>query len=130
MPINPNHKVVRDALNHLLAKRKEVGPGQSAARKIKMAREAIGHIKASQGRVVAWRETPPVEITPTREKVFPELVAGKPPSKTVAPAKRPVEPLDEGKLPIRFTPMAFLYVLLAVLILILVLAALPYTGIL
>jgi hypothetical protein len=130
LAINPSHKVVREALNHLLATRKEVGPGQTAARKIKMAREAIGHIKASQGRAVARRETPPVQITPAMEKVVPEPLAEQPSPKPVAPVRKPVEPLREERISIRSVPMAFLYVLLAILILILVLVALTYTGIL
>jgi tetratricopeptide (TPR) repeat protein len=130
LAINPNHEVVREALNHLLAKRKEAGPGQAAARKVKMAREAIGHIKTSQSRAAAWREGPPVQLTPAMEKVVPEPLAAEPPPKPVAPVKEPVEPEREEGISIRAIPMACLYVLLAVLILILVLAALTYAGIL
>lgn len=130
LAINPKHKVVREALNHLLSKRREVGPGQAAARRIKMAKEAIGHIKASQGRAVARGEAPPVQIAPAGGKVVLEPFAEMPPSKAIRPVRKPVEPVKEEKPAIMSVPLAFLYVVLAVLILILVLASLTYAGIL
>lgn len=120
LTINPHHELAREGLRHLLAQRRELGAGREAAKKIKEAKEAIDHLKASQTRVMTLKETPPVPTMPPTAKA-----SGRP------SARRPTvkEPMGEQRPPTSFA-MVFLYVLLAVLILILVLAALTYAGIL
>ena len=124
LAINPDREVATEGLNHLLAQRREVGPGQAAARKIKVAREAIGDIRARQEKIATLKGKPPAAISPPREELAREHVAERP------PVKEPVESVKEERLPTRPVAMGFLYVLLAVLILVLVLAALTYTGVL
>jgi hypothetical protein len=132
--INPDHEVARDALTRMLAERRELGPGQSAARKIKVAREAIGHIKARQERIVPSRDKPPLEIVPASEQAVPEHAARKPPVEEpmmeARPVKEPVKPAKEKKPPMRFVSTALLLVVLAILIVVLVLVAVRYAGVL
>ena len=95
------------------------------ARKIKVAREAIGHIRATQERVIDTRERPPVEAPPVEEEVVWEPLFER------LPVQEPVKPAKEVKRerpPREFAVLAFLYVVLAISILILVLATLVITG--
>lgn len=116
LAIDPDHEWAREGLTYLLAQRKEVGPGQVAARKIKEAREAIGRIRATPERISTLREREPVPATPVRQRMARRHV--------------PQRALEAERIPIKAIVIAFLCGLFAVLILVLVLAALTYTGIL
>jgi hypothetical protein len=118
LAINPHHELAREGLRYLLMQRRELGEGQRAARKIRAAREAINHLKASQSKVVALRETPPVpmrtsgEMIPTRPTAGVQLATASPPRREVRPQ------------PAMSFPMVFLSVLLAVMLLVMIGAAL------
>jgi hypothetical protein len=118
LAINPHHELAREGLRYLLMQRRELGTGQRAARKIRAAREAIDHLKASQPKVAALRETPPVpmgisgNMLPSRPTAGLQLATGSPRRE----AERPQ--------PAMSFPMVFLCVLLAVLLLVMIGAAL------
>jgi hypothetical protein len=116
LAINPHHEVARQGLHHLRTQRRQMGAGQRAARKIREAKEAIDHLKASQPKVMTLREAPP---TPPRVPM--EVGLGSPIARlqpatgsTWREEKRPEPPIS--------FPMVFLCVLLSVLLLILILA--------
>jgi hypothetical protein len=118
LAINPHHEVARQGLDHLKTQRRQLGAGQSAARKIREAKEAIDHLKASQPKVMTLRETPP---TPPRVPV--QMSVASPTTRlplVTEPARREEERPEP---PISF-PVVFLCVLLSVLLLVLILAAL------
>jgi hypothetical protein len=117
LAINPHHELARQGLTHLQNQRRQLGAGQRAARKIKEAREAIDHLKASQPKVWTLREAPP---TPPRTHA--ETRAGSPTARSqpVAEFRRQ----EERPQPPMGFPMVFLCVLLSVLLLILILATL------
>jgi hypothetical protein len=118
LAINPHHELAREGLRYLLMQRRELGEGQRRARKIRAAREAIDHLKASQSKVVALRETPPVpmrtsgEMIPTRPTAGVQLAMA-------SPRRR-----EERPQPAMSFPMVFLCVLLAVMLLVMIGAAL------
>jgi hypothetical protein len=118
LAINPHHELAREGLRYLQMQRRELGTGQSAARKIRAVREAIDHLRASQSKVVALRETPPVpmrssvEMMPSRPTAGLQLATG-------SRVQREVRPQ-----PAMSFPMVFLCVLLAVLLLVMIGAAL------
>jgi hypothetical protein len=118
LSINPHHEVAREGLRYLQMQRHELGTGQRAARKIRAARDAIDHLRASQPKVVTLKETPPVpmrisgELMPTRPTAGLRLPAG-------SPRRR-----EERPQPAMSFPMVFLCVLLAVLLLVTIGAAL------
>ncbi len=118
LAINPHNDLAKRGLDHLRAERREVGSGEAAAKKIKEAREAIGHIRTSQKRAslkpVAVKERIPAATVPAREQMALEHVT----------ERRPTEVRSVRRLVV----MGFLYALLVILILVLVWAALAYTG--
>lgn len=118
LAINPHHGLAREGLHHLQAQRRHVGAGQDAAMKVKVAREAIDHLRASQLKMMTLKETPAVPATPPTTKAGTRRADRKPITRESVGAKRA---------PIGFA-MAFLYVLLAVSVLILVVAALIAAG--
>jgi hypothetical protein len=117
LAINPHHEVARQGLDHLKTQRRQLGARQSAARKIREAKEAIGHLRASQPKVMTLREAPP---TPPR--VPSELGVGGPTARLQPVAEPPRREEERPEPPISF-PMVFLCVLLSVLLLVLILAA-------
>lgn len=118
LAINPHNELAKRGLGHLRAERRAVGSGEDAAKKIKEAREAIGHIRTSQKRAslkpAAVKERVPAATVPAREKMDLEYVTQRRPTEVRATR--------------RLVFMAFLYALLVILILVLVWAALTYTG--
>jgi hypothetical protein len=122
LALNPEHELARQGLNHLLAQRREVGPGQSAAWKIKRAREAINRIKASPEAISALGHRPSVVATPRIKEVAAE--------RAVEPLPAPEVPEIE-KVPVRSIAMAFVFMLLVVLVFVLILGlALRFGGVL
>jgi hypothetical protein len=118
LAINPHHELAREGLRYLQMQRRELGTGQRAARKIRAAREAIDHLKASQSKVVALRQTPPVPMRPSVEMMPSRLTAGLQLA-TGSPRRE-----EERPQPAMSFPMVFLCVLLAVLLLVMIGAAL------
>ena len=114
LAINPHHELAREGLRYLLMQRRELGEGQIRARKIREARAAIDHLKASQSKVVALRETPPVpmrtsdEMIPTRPTAGIQLVTASRPRREARPE------------PAMSFAMVFLCVLLAVMLLVMI----------
>jgi hypothetical protein len=115
LALNPEHDLARRGLSHLLAQRREVGPGQTAAWKIKQARDAIGRIKASPDKISALGHRPAVVAAPKIKEVVAEEVAERPVVREVR---------EREKVPVTSIATAFLYLLLAasILLLLLVLA--------
>ena len=118
LAIDPHHELAREGLRYLQMQRRELGTGQSAARKIRAAREAIDHLRASQPKVVALRETPPVPMRPSGEMLPSRPTAGLQLG-TGSRVRR-----EERPQPAMSFPMVFLCVLLAVLLLVMMGAAL------
>lgn len=114
LTFNPRHELAKQGLVHLLAQRREVGPGQLAARKIKIAKDAIGHLRSSQDQIVTLRQEPAGETTLAREEMAQEHTAER--------------PLKEEGVPTGSIIMASLYLLLSILILVLVWLALTSSG--
>ncbi len=118
LAINPYHEAARQGLDHLKTQRRELGSGQRAARKIREAKEAIDHLKASQPKVMTLREAPttpprvPVELRVTSPTTGQPLVM-----ELARREKMRPEP------PVSF-PVVFLCVLVSVLLLVLILTAL------
>lgn len=146
LAINPHHELARQGLRYLMAQRRELGAGRNHALKIKDAREAIDHIKASKPKVSALREAPlvatkpPSRVTVSPPAVTPQPVKPpetppvptKPPAEmavshlpvTPQPVKRPETPEPQRQQsPVSF-PLVFLSVLLAVLLFVLITSAL------
>lgn len=117
LAVNPDHEITRQGLSLLLAQRRQVETGQTAARKIKVARKAIDDIKATQDRLVAVKEQPSAAMT----AVGAEGDTGYPPESPLV-----TEPAKEERTPVESVLMTMLYALLGVLVAILVLAALIY----
>jgi len=118
LAISPHHELARQGLRHLQTQRRQLAAGQRAARKIKEAREAINHLKASQPKVMTLREAPP---TPPRAPS--EIRASSPTTRSQLVTESTRREEERPQPPIGF-PMVFLCVLLSVLLLILILAAL------
>ena len=114
LAINPHHELAREGLRYLLMQRRELGEGVRRARKIRAAREAIDHLKASQSKVVALRETPAVPMRTSTEMIPTRPTAGL--QLTPAPPRR----REERPQPAMSFPMVFLCVLLAVLLLVMI----------
>jgi hypothetical protein len=118
LSINPHHELAREGLRYLQMQRRELGSGQRAARKIRAARDAIDHLKASQPKVVTLKQTPPVPM-----RVSGELMPTRPTAGLRLPARSPGR-REERPQPAMSFAMVFLCVLLAVLLLVMVGAAL------
>lgn len=122
LAINPHHELAREGLRYLLMQRRELGTGQSTARKVRAAREAIDHLKASQSKVVALKETPPVPM-----RISGEMMPSRPTAglqlPTVSSLRR-----EERPQPAMSFPMVFLSVLLAVMLLVMIGAALVFAA--
>lgn len=118
LAINPHHELAREGLRYLLMQRRELGEGVRRARKIRAAREAIDHLRASQSKVVALRETPAVPMRTSTEMIPTRPTAGL--QFTPASPRRK----DERPQPAMSFPMVFLCVLLAVMLLVMIGAAL------
>jgi len=116
LAINPQHEVAQQGLNHLLGQRGEDGSGQAEAGEIRVARDAIEHIRSSQDKIITLKQKLPLTITPAGADMPREHIARRPPKKKRARMQCLV--------------LAFLYVLLAVLILVLVWVALTYARVL
>ncbi len=116
LTINPEHDLARRGLNHLLAQRREVGPGEVAAKKIRQAREAINRIRASPDKITTLREREPVPSTSARHRLTREYLAQ--------------APLNVRRFSMESIAIAFFVALSALLIVVLVLTGLLYTGIL
>jgi tetratricopeptide (TPR) repeat protein len=121
LTINPDHEWAREGLGYLLAKRREVGSGDVAAKKIKEVREAIGQLRYTQEKLAPLREWGPGPAEAADDE-WDEVHAGE------RPRVRELVEKEEGGT--RFFLMGALYVLLAMLILVLVGVALRYAGIL
>jgi hypothetical protein len=122
LAINPHHELASEGLRVLRAKRRERAAGQNTARKIKEARDAIDHIKASQPRVLTLRETPEAPTRPADEMAYSTSAAGE------QPVRAPTERVDgTAEPPVSFA-IVFLAVLVAVVLLILIGAALVSMG--
>ena len=120
--INPHHELASQGLRYLQVQRRELGAGRSAARKIREAREAIDHIRASQPRVLTLREAPEVPMRPSDEATYASQAV------SAQPVRVPMgQVTGTGEPPVSFA-MVFLAVLLAVLLLILIGAALVSVG--
>jgi hypothetical protein len=120
--INPHHELASEGLRLLRAKRRERTTGQNTARKIKEAREAIDHIRASQPKVLTLRETPEVPTRPEAEVAYSsESTRPQPVTGTAGRVTETAEP------PVSFA-IVFLAVLLAAVLLILIGAALVSMG--
>jgi hypothetical protein len=122
LAINPHHELAREGLRYLLMQRRELGTGQRAARKIRAAREAIDHLRASQSKVVALRETPPVPMRPSGE-----MMPGRPTAGLQLATGSPRRG-EERPQPAMSFPLVFLCVLLAVLLLVMIGAALVFAA--
>ena len=120
--INPHHELASQGLRHLQVQRRELGAGQSTARKIKEAREAIDHIRASQPRVLTLREAPQVPTRASDKATYSSQAAG------AQPVRVPMGQVTGREEPPVSFPVVFLAVLLAVLLLILIGAALVSVG--
>lgn len=118
LAINPHHELARQGLRHLKTQRRQLGAGQSAARKIKEAREAITHLKASEPKVMTLREAPPAPPRAPRE-----TRAGSPTARSQLVTESMRREEERPQPPMGF-PLVFLCVLLSVLLLILILAVL------
>jgi len=119
LAVNPHHELAREGLRHLLAQRAELRTGQQTAKRIKDAREAIDHLKASQTKVMTLQEGARVGMPPrTSEVALPMVVTQPPETHRVAVEERPA---------VSFA-MVFLYVLLSVSVLVLVLALPLYAA--
>jgi len=120
LAVSPHHELAREGLRHLLAQRAELGAAEQTAKKIKDAREAIDHLKASQAKVTTLKESPREGMPPRiTEPATRALVTQTPATHRVA-AKETV-PVSFG--------VVFLSVLLSVSVLVLILAALVYAAI-
>ena len=120
--INPHHELASQGLRYLQVQRRELGAGRSAARKIREAREAIDHIRASQPRVLTLREAPEVPARPSGAATYSSRAAHAQPVRVLTGQVTGTE-----EPPVSFA-MVFLAVLLAVLLLILIGAALVSVG--
>jgi hypothetical protein len=120
--INPHHELASEGLRLLRAERRERATGQNTARKIKEAREAINHIRASQPKVLTLRETPEVPTRPSDQATY-TVEAARP-----QPVRVPSGPVTGAEEPPVSFAIVFLAVLLAVLLLILIGAALIAMG--
>lgn len=116
LAINPQHEVAQQGLNHLLGEPAQDGSGQAEAGEIRVARDAIEHIRSSQDKIITLKEKLPVTIASAEADMRREHIARRPPKKQRARMQCLV--------------MAFLYVLLAALILVLVWVALTYARVL
>lgn len=116
LAINPRHEVAQQGLNHLLGEPAQDGSGHAEAGEIRVARDAIEHIRSSQDKIITLKEKLPVTITPAEADMRREHIARGPPKRQRARMQCLV--------------MAFLYVLLAVLIFVLVWVALTYARVL
>ncbi len=122
LAINPHHELASQGLRYLQVQRRELGAGRSAARKIREAREAIDHIRASQPRVLTLREAPEVPARPSGAATYSSRAA------SAQPERVPMGQVTRtGEPPVSFA-IVFLAVLLAVLLLILIGAALVSVG--
>jgi hypothetical protein len=120
--INPHHELASQGLRHLQVQRRELGAGENTARKIKEAREAIDHIRASQPRVLTLSEAPELPARPSGVATYSSRAASAQPVRV--PTGRVVGTEEP---PVSFA-IVFLAVLLAVLLLILIGAALVSVG--
>jgi hypothetical protein len=122
LAINPHHELAREGLRYLLMQRRELGTGQSTARKIRAAREAIDHLKASQPKVVALKETPPVPM-----RVSGDMMPSRPTAGLQLPTASLQQREQRPQPPMSF-PLVFLCVLLAVVLLVMIGAALVFAA--
>jgi hypothetical protein len=118
LSINPHHELAREGLRYLQRQRRELGTGQSTARKIRAARDAIEHLKASQPKVSTLKEVPPVPMG-----VSGELMPTRPTAGLQLPA-RPARREEERPQSAMSFALVFLCVLFAVLLLVMIGAAL------
>ena len=114
LSINPHHELAKEGLRYLQMQRRAAGTGQSTARKIRAARDAIDHLRTSQPKVIALKETPPVPMT-----VSGETMPGRPTAGLQPPAVSPPRGQERPQPAMSF-PMVFLCVLLAVLLLVMI----------
>ncbi len=116
LAINPDHEVAQQALNRLLGEPEEDGSGQAQGAQIRVARDAIEHIRSSQDKIITLKEKLPVAITPAKADMPREHVAQR--------------PAKEERARVQCLVLAFLYTLLAASILLLVWVALTYARVL
>jgi hypothetical protein len=109
--INPRNQLAAEVLRYLQLQRREMGTGQSAARKNREARRAINQIKGRRSKVSMLREAPSPPGPDERESLAP-LIAGP------TPAREHQRLQTKPEAP----PVSFLVIFLGVLLVVVLLA--------
>ncbi len=121
LAVNPHHQLARQGLRYLQAQRRELGIGESAAHKIRQAREAIEEIKFRRPKVTTLREAPPPP-RPGEALPLDSFTPGARPVREAAGRRARAE-----QAPVSFVQV-FLYVLVATVFVVAMVAALLFAA--
>ena len=122
--INPGNQLAGEALRYLQLQRKEMGTGQSAARKNRAARRAIDQIKGRRPKVSMLRKVPSPPGPDERESLAPLIASATPARDRASSASQPESP------PVSFLVVFLGVLLVAVFLTVMVVASLFAAGVL